>query len=678
MATSDNPLLRFDFPIRFDLVRAEHVEPAARALLAEARERLDAIASSPRPRTFDGTVGALDRLTERLDIAMGIAGHLESVAMTPELRAAYGAVQSELSEFYSGIAMSEGVWSALKDFAGSEEAKGLSGPRARLLKKKLSEFRRSGADLGPEGKKQLMGIEVELSNLTLKFGQNVLDSTNAFELLLERAEQLAGLPASALEAARESAASKGKAGYRLTLQAPSYQPTMAYCDDASIRETMYRAFNARASSGEADNRSIVARILTLRRQKAELLGYANFADLVTEERMAKSGTEARTFVNTLRDKALAHFERENRELLEFRRSIEGPGAPELRAWDVAYYAEKLRRARYDFDEESLRPYFPFERVLAGAFETAEQLYGVRVEPWTDAPVWDASVRAYRLKESDGKLSSTFYVDVFPRESKRDGAWMDGLVTGTRPGSHHVEALVGNFTPPVADRPALLTHREVETTFHEFGHLLHHASSRVELATLAGTNVPRDFVELPSQIMENWCWEREALDRIGRHHETGAAIPGELYERMRAARTFRAANAMMRQLGFAELDLALHVDWDPSKGDPIAYGRSIMDRFSPVPLPEGNAMTASFTHLFGSPVGYAAGYYSYKWAEVLEADAFSRFKREGLFSREVGGAFRASILSRGDSADPMDLYRDFMGREPSLDPLLERDGLAAGA
>ncbi len=681
---TDNPLLSLDREIPFDRIRGEHVEPAAEVLLVEAREKLEALGASTGPFTFEGTLGALEAVTERLDFTMGVVGHLESVATTPELRAAYNAVQPEVSEFFSSIALHAGVWSALKGFAATDEARALSGTKKRFLDKTLADFRRSGADLDPAGKKRLSEIDVELSTLTLRYGQNVLDSSNAFELLVEDRNKLAGLPEGAIEAAKASAEQKGQGGYRFTLQAPSYVPALTYLDDAGIREALYRAYNSRATAGALDNRPIIQSILALRREKAKLLGFATFADLVLEDRMAKSGGAARRFVQTLRDKAEPFFARENAELLAFRREIEGADAPALEPWDVGYYAEKQRRARYDFDEEALRPFFPLEQVMGGAFAIAEKLYGVKIEPWSEAAVWHPSVRAYRMREIDGRVSAAFYADVAPRESKRDGAWMQGLVTSIAPGlpggsgpDRHLEVLAGNMTPPLGDRPALLNRREVETVFHEFGHLMHHASSTVEVRTLAGTNVAWDFVELPSQIMENWCWEREALDLFARHYQTGEALPDAVLAKMRAARSFRAANAMMRQLGFAEVDLALHMDWDEARdGDAIGYARAILQRYSAASLPDDHAMIAGFTHLFSSPVGYAAGYYSYKWAEVLDADAFSRFKREGLFSREVGLSFRGDILSRGDSEDPMVLYKRFMGREPTLEALLERDGLIA--
>ncbi|WP_437925532.1 M3 family metallopeptidase [Sorangium sp. So ce291] len=684
---TDNPLLSLGFEIPFDRIRSEHVEPAVRALLEDARARLEAVIATPGPRTYDNTLGALEAVTDRLDRAMNVVSHLESTSTTPELRAAYNAVQPEVSEFLSGIALNEGVYGALKAFAATPEAEALTGPRRRFFKKTLDDFRRSGAELDPAGKKRLSEIDVELATLTLRFSQNVLDATNAFEFVIEDPARLAGLPPSAVETARQSAEDRGIKGYRFTLQAPSYIPVLTYLDDASIRERFYRAFNTRATEGGHDNRPLIRRILELRCEKAKVLGYASFADLVLEDRMAKTGAEARRFVSTLRERTEPVFEREKEELAAFRRELEGPGAPPLAPWDVSYYAEKLRRARYDFDDEALRPYFPLDRVISGLFEVAHRLYGVRITPWQGAPTWHPSVRAYRLLEADGAQSAAFYLDFLPREQKRDGAWMHGLVTGAPApvpvedgraageDARHLEVLAGSFTPPVGGRPALLNHREVETLFHEFGHMMHHASSRVPIRSLAGTNVAWDFVELPSQIMENWCWEREALDLFARHHETGAPIPDDLLQRMRAARTFRAGATTMRQLGFAEIDLALHMDWSPEGGDVIELAREVLSRYSPVPLPEGYAMIAGFSHLFSSPVGYAAGYYSYKWAEVLDADAFSRFQEEGLFSRQVGDAFRSQILALGDTQDPMDLYKSFRGREPTLDALLQRSGLA---
>ncbi|HEY1206491.1 MAG TPA: M3 family metallopeptidase [Bryobacteraceae bacterium] len=674
----ENPLLDLDFPIPFDRIQAPHIEPAIASLLEAARRRLQALSQSLVPPDFENTMRPLDELTEPLDRAMTVVKHLESVATHPDLRAAVNAVEPEVSKLHSSIPLDEGLWTVLQNYAGTKDATLLEGPRRRFLTKTLDDFRRHGAALDPAGKTRLAAIDIELSSLTTKFAENVLDSTNAFDLVIASEPGLAGLPESAVRAARESAERKGIAGWRFTLQAPSYTPLMMYLDDAAVRERAYRAFVTRSVSGGFDNRPLVARILELRREKARLLGYANFADLVLADRMAGTGDRALAFLAGLREKTEGHFRRENEELLAFRRSLEGAASPPLEPWDVAYYAEKQRAALYDFDEEELRPYFPLERVTAGLFEIVHRLYGIRVGAERGVPVWDPEARVYTIRDGDGALLGSFYADWFPRENKRGGAWMDAFLTGGpspegfRP---HVGTICGNLTPPSGGRPALLTHREVETIFHEFGHLLHHCLSRVEIRTLAGTNVAWDFVELPSQIMENWCWEREALDLFARHYETGAPIPEDLFAKMKRARTFRSANGQMRQLGFGFLDLLLHTAYAPeSDGDAIEYGRRVLGQFSPAPLPPEHATVASFTHLFANPVGYGAGYYSYKWAEVLDADAFTRFRALGILSGEAGREFREKILARGDSEDPSLLYRDFMGRDPDPGALLERAGL----
>ncbi len=677
--TEANPLLKIRYRIPFDEIRAEHVEPAIQKLLAAARERLEAIAAQAGARTWENTMAALDLMTEPLDYAMNIVRHLESVATYPALRDAYNAVQPAVSQFYASIPLHERLWNAIKNYAASAEAAALSGARRRYLKKTLDDFRRHGAELPPEGKRRLQELEVELSKATTRFSQNLLDSTNAFELILTDPAKLAGLPETAREAARENAKSKGIEGWRFTLQQPSYIPLMTYLDDASIRERCYRAYVTRATQPPWDNRELVARILELRREQAKLLGYATFADLVLEDRMAKSGERALGFLEDLKSKTLAAFERENRELNEFRRSLEGPDAPPLQPWDIAYYAEKLRRKLYDFDEEELRPYFPAPQVLDGMISIYSRLFGVRIEERPGMPSWDPKTTYYDIYDRDsGQFLGGFYADLYPRENKRDGAWMDTLIIGgERRGrmEPHLGLICGNLTPPVGGKPALLTHNEVETIFHEFGHLLHQCLSRVEIRALAGANVAWDFVELPSQIMENWCWEREALDFFSRHFETGEPIPEELYQKMRRARTFRAANAQMRQLSFGVTDLLLHMRYSPEHdGDVIEYSRRILSEYSPAPLPPEHSMLTGFSHLFSNPVGYAAGYYSYKWAEVLDADAFTRFRAEGVFSETVGREFRHKILERGDSEDPADLFRSFMGRDPDPTALLDRLGL----
>jgi oligopeptidase A len=674
-----NPLLHIEFRVPFDRIRAEHVQPAVTALLQQSRAGLAALSTTGGERTFDNTLHALDTLTEPLDWAMGIVRHLESVATYPELRAALNAAQPEVSAFYTGIPLDAGLWRNIKAYAATPEAAKLSGARSRFLHKTIETFRRHGADLDPAGKQRLEAIDVELTQITTKFAENVLDSTNAFELILASEGDLAGLPPTAIASARESAQRKGLEGWRFTLQAPDYFAVMTYLDKSDIRRKVYEAFAVRATTGERDNRPIIVRIIELRREKAALLGFANFADLVLEDRMAHSGDRALGFLEDLKGKTERRFHEENQELLAFRRSLEGPNAPELAPWDVAYYAEKQRTALYDFDEEALRPYFPMKSVVDGLFELVHRLYGIWVEEEPGVPAWDAAVHYYNVRDEEGVFLGGFYADWYPRENKRGGAWMDGLITGgpvTDGFRPHLGLICGNLTPPVGGKPALLTHREVETIFHEFGHLLHHLLSRVEIRSLAGTSVAWDFVELPSQIMENWCWERQALDLFARHYETGAPIPDDLFQKMKRARTFRAANAQMRQVGFGFIDLLLHVRYDAARdGDPVAYSRALLQEFSPAPLPAEHAMIAAFTHLFAAPVGYGAGYYSYKWAEVLEADAFTRFRDGGIFSREIGAAFRGEILSKGDSEDPAELYRRFMGRDPDPNALLVRSGLA---
>ncbi len=668
IVASENPLLALPLPLPFDAVRPEHVRPALEELIARCRARIDAIAAAPA-RSWQDTMAALDTATDPLDVASSVVRHLEGVVSTPDLREAWNAVQPAVSAFYSSVPLHEGLWRALNEFTATEEARALQGVRARFLSRTLENFRRHGAALPPEGKKELEELDVALAVTTTKFAQNVLDATAAFEYWIEDEDGLSGLPPSARAAARADAAARGREGWRFTLHAPSYLAVMTYLDDRNVREHFWRAYNRRAAT---ENGPLAARILDLRRRKARLLGYGNFADFALADRMANTGAAAQAFVRDLREKTEAAFRRENQELEDFAGRRPDP-------WDISYWAEKLRAALFDFEEEELRPYFPVEQVIEGMFSLASRLFGITVVSGPQVPVWHPEVKYYEIRDSDGELLGSFYTDWHPRDNKRGGAWMDSFVTGHWQDGRwlpHVGLICGNLTAPAGDTPALLTHREVETIFHEFGHLLHHCLSRVEVKSLAGTNVAWDFVELPSQIMENWCWERASLDLFARHYRTGEPMPEELFGKMRAARAFRAANAQMRQLGFATVDLALHIDYEPERdGDPVAYANRILREFTPAPLPDDYAMLAGFTHLFADPTGYGAGYYSYKWAEVLDADAFTRFLREGIFNERTGREFRDAILSRGDSEEPIVLFRRFMGRDPDPQALLARLGLA---
>ncbi len=514
-------------------------------------------------------------------------------------------------------------------------------------------------------------ISIELSQLQSKFSDQVLDATNAFEMLLGE-DDIAGLPQSLLQQARNSAQSKGLEGYRLGLQAPFYVPFMQYSQRRDLRQKMYEAFVSRASQEPLDNRPLMDDILRLRQELSRLLGYSHFADYRLEMLMAKSGARALAFEQDLEQKTLPYYQRERTALLEFAKHL---GIHDLQPWDLSFVTENLRRSKFDFDDEALRPYFPLEGVLKGMFEIAQRLFGIRISERDNPKVWHKDVSFYDIHDQAGHHLASFYADWFPRESKRGGAWMNRFITGKPQAngqfSPHLGLMCANFTLPASDRPALLTHREVETTFHEFGHLLHHCLTKVEVSDRAGTSVSWDFVELPSQIMENWTWEREALNLFARHYQTSDMIPEALYQKMQAAQTFMQAVAQMRQLSFGTVDLELHINYDPTQhGDLINYGNKIAERFAIYPEFAYNNSLASFTHVFSG--GYAAGYYSYKWSEVLEADAFTRFKQEGIFNSQTGQDYLDCILSRGDSDDPEVLFRDFMGRDPDAGALIERN------
>ncbi|HET6230068.1 MAG TPA: M3 family metallopeptidase [Longimicrobiaceae bacterium] len=667
-----NPLLSPDYQIPFDQIRPEHVVPAVREALARAERELDEIVAHPGERTYENTVHRLDDLEERLTRIIRPVAHLVAVMNTPEMREAYDTILPEFSAFYARLPLNAGLWKAYKDFASTHEAASLTGVRKRHLEKTVREFVRAGADLPDADKQRVEALRVELSQAQTEFANNTLDATNAFELVVTDPSCLSGLPASAMAQARASAEAKGVDGWRFTLQLPSYAPFMQYADDRALRERMYAAYMNRAAGGEQDNRPLVGRILGLRRQLAGILGFKDWADYTLEDSMAGSGARAVAFEADLAERTRPFWEKEVAGLTAFARDEMGIG--ELQPWDTAYAAEKMRRARYDLDEEELRPYFPMDRVLQGLFEVARRLFGVTITPRPEPAVWHPEVCFYEVHDEAGTHLGGFYTDFFPRESKRGGAWMNGLITGgPRPDGFapHLAVIAANVSPPEGDRPALLTHREAQTVFHEFGHLLHHTLSRVEIPAMGGTSVSTDWVELPSQIMENWTWEREALDLFARHHETGEPIPDELYHKMLAARTFMAANTQNRQLSFGTVDLDLHVLWDPERdGDPISRAQEVMARFSIRPEFARNHFITAFTHVFAG--GYAAGYYSYLWSEVLDADAFSRFAREGIFNRETGRAFVDTVLARGDSEDPAQLFREFMGRDPDPDALLRRN------
>ena len=668
-----NPFLSRAAQIPFAAMTPEAVLPAIDEALAQAQHDLAALIASSE-RNFD-TILALDNLTERLERPLGFVSHLTSVKDSPELRDAFNQVLPRYTAFMTRLGLNAELWGAIKEAAETPVSRELSGVYKRHLDKTVQEFVRAGADLSEKDKARVEEINIELSKLSQKFSENVLDATNAFELLVTDEAELAGLPESALKLAKASAEAKGQEGWRLTLQFPSYYPVLTYAENRALRETMYRAYTSRAGSGEFSNRELIVQILELRGERAALLGFETHADYVLEPRMVSTGNEALTFVQDLAERTRPYWNDEVKALETFAETL---GLADLEPWDVSFVAEKLRQQNYDFDEEALRPYFPLNGVLDGLFGITQDTFGVTVTRRENPEVWHQDVEYYDLHDEAGTHLGSFYADWFPREDKRGGAWMNGLITGgpTSTGSTggfepHIGLIACNFSPPEGDRPALLTHSEVETIFHEFGHLLHHCLSRVEIPARSGTSVAWDFVELPSQIMENWCWEEPALDRFARHVETREPIPHELFEKMRAARTFMGANMQMRQLSFATADLTLHTAYNPeTDGDVVAYTQRVLEPFAIRPEFAHNSFVTAFSHIFSG--GYSAGYYSYKWAEVLDADAFTRFQNEGLFNPETGRAYVDTILSRGDSDAPEVLFRDFMGRDPDQAALLRRN------
>ncbi len=684
----DNPFLDRSFQIPWSQLTADRVGPAIEAALAGAEAALARIAALPVGSVdYQNTFLALEQATELLNESWAKVTHLTTVADAAPLRDAHNAMLPKVSAFFAKIPLNAEVWLRLKAAAAHPSVASLQGEHRRFVDETMADFRQQGADLPADKKARLEAVQGELAQLTQKYSENVLDATNAWELLVTDPARLAGLPPHARESARQSALGKGQGTeaapvWRFTLHGPSQEPVMLYADDAELRRQVWSAAAAVGREGAHDNRGLIQRILALRHEKAALLGQPHFADLVLQRRMAKSGAAALAFIEDLHGRVKAAFARECRELEAFKAEQAKSAPAPLAPWETAFWAERLRRSRYDFDEEQLRPYFPLPGVLAGLFEITGRVFGIRVteRPAGAVEVWHPEVKFYDVHDQAGRHLGSFYADWHPRESKRGGAWMNYLVTGGPvaggPRAPHLGLMCGNMTPAQGGQPALLTHREVETIFHEFGHLLHHLLGEVQIKSLNGVNVAWDFVELPSQIMENWCWERASLDLFARHHGTGETIPAALFQRMIAARNFRSASATMRQLAFARMDLDLHLHAaEYAAGDVSPRLQALLRDYLVPTEPPAPTIENRFTHIFSDPTGYAAGYYSYKWAEVLDADAFTRFKREGIFNAEVGREFVTKVLSRGNSADPMRLFTDFMGRPPDLSALLLRAGLA---
>ncbi len=678
----NNPLLSRQFLIPFREIRAGHVEPGVKEILSKAQSRVDALAADETPRTYGNTIQALDEITQEVSESLTPIHHLLSVAETPELRDAFNSVLPDITGFWSRLPLNEELWGRVRAFSETKEAEELKGIRARHLEKTLREFRRAGADLPPDAKKRLEDLSLELAKLQRKFSENILDATAGFSLNVVDEARLEGLPEGPLGRFREKAEGKGLSGWLLTLDFPSYEAVMKYGQDRSLRKEIHRAYIHRCRGDQFDNVPLLPQILALRQELAELLGHRHFPDYRLEEAMVKSGDRAVAFEQDLVDRTRPYWER---DLTQLRSHGEALGIEDLEPWDVAFVAESLRKKLYEIDDEILRPYFPLSSVLAGLFELTNRVFGLEVSEAENDQTWHPDVRYYELRGEDGIHMGSFYTDWLPREEKRQGAWMNDFITGGpqedgtfRP---HLGFIAGNFSPPENDRPALLTHREVQTVFHEFGHLLHHLTSRVPIPGRGGLNVAWDWVELPSQIMENWGWEESALALFAGHFETGDPLPTDLLERMIAARRFMGGWFQMRQLSFGTLDLALHGELAPTmdreqgglseKAEAVlGFAEERLLEFSPKPSFARNHFLTTFSHLFSG--GYASGYYSYLWSEVLDADAFTRFEKEGVMNRTTGKAYLDAILSRGDSAEPDELFREFMGRDPDPGALLRRN------
>ena len=677
--SSSHPFLCRDFHIEWSKLTPDHIIADVSLAIETGRANIETIkAVTPEEATFENTFGALESATADLDRSWGRVNHLDSVSNSEELRKALNEMLPLVSEFSSSISLDQQLWTVLKSFAHSHAADSLSDIQKRYVSETCEEFQSAGADLNEESKKRMFEINSALAKVTQKFGENVLDSTNAWELFISEESRLSGLPESAKTSAAEDAKAKGKEGqWRFTQQFPSMYPVMQYATDDQLRKEIWEGGCTIGNGGESDNTQLIWEILRLRKEKAALLGHDNFADLVLKRRMAKDGQGALRFTEDLHLKIREQFLKEVSELEAYKAEKTHSKPAPLEPWETAFWAEKRRKELYDFDDEALRPYFPVNQVMKGLFDLTSRLFGITITP-ASAETWHPEVTFYEIRDTQSKDHlGSFYADWHPRESKRGGAWMNYLETGLpSPRTPHLGLICGNMSKPTADKPALLTHREVETVFHEFGHLLHHLLSDVEIKSLAGVNVPWDFVELPSQIMENFCWDRQSLDLFARHYQTGETIPDALFEKMISARNYLSATTFMRQLALGKLDLELHLNSEQFlDGDLDAVDREILADYKAALATESPSMARRFSHLFSSPVGYAAGYYSYKWAEVLDADAFTRFQKEGVLNVETGMSFREEILSKGNSRSVDLSYEAFMGRGPNQDALLQRSGLS---
>jgi oligopeptidase A len=675
-----NPLLDFSGLPRFEAFKPEYVTPALDALLAENRAVIAALVADSATPAWANFVAPLEDASEKLNRAWGQVGHLNAVMNSAELREVYNANLPKITQYYTELSQNQGLFEKFKRLKATPGFANLNDAQRTIVEHELRDFRLGGAELPEDKKVRFTEIREKLSSLSSRFSDNVLDATNAFAYTVENEKEVSGIPVDVLQTARETAQRSGKAGWTFTLHAPSYAPVMQYADDRKLRETMYRASATRASelgNPQWDNTKLIVEIVALRRELAQLLGFANYAEYSLEPKMAKSPQQVLQFLNELAAKAKPFAERDLTELKDFARNE--LGHDDLAAWDIAYVSEKLRIARYAFSDQEVKQYFPEASVLAGMFRLVQTLYGLTIQP-AIAPTWHPDVRFFSIRDREGELIGQFYIDLYARPSKRGGAWMDDAITRRRTVGGiqtPVAYLTCNFAAPVGDNPALFTHDEVNTLFHEFGHGLHHLLTRVEELGVSGINgVEWDAVELPSQFMENFCWEWRVLESMTSHVESKQKLPYSLFEKMLAAKNFQSGMQTVRQIEFSLFDLHLHFDFDANSHSVADLLAEVRRQVAVIIPPAFNRFAHSFSHIFAG--GYAAGYYGYQWAEVLSADVYSLFEERGVLDPETGKRFRDEILAVGGTRPALESFVAFRGREPKVDALLRHSGMIAAA
>ena len=693
-----NPLLpqavkNTDLPV-FSKIKPEHIKPAVEQAIADCKNVINEVLTQNSVFTWETLVQPIDEVDDVLSKLWSPVSHMNSVVSSDELREAYESCLPLLSEYGTFVGQHQGLFEAYQSLKDSELFDRLDTAQQKVITNALRDFTLSGIALNEEDKKRYGEIVSRLSDLSSSYSNNVLDATHAFTVNITDEKELPGLPTSALAAAKALAKSQNKNGYLFTLDFPSYLPVMTYCDNRELREKMYRAFVTRASdqgpnAGEFDNSAIMEETLALRHELANLLGFSNYGEKSLATKMANNADEVMGFLHDLAVKSKHQGEKDIQELKDFVKSeyshtfSSEESNKELQAWDLAYYSEKLKHKRYAISDEELRPYFPKGRVVNGLFEVVHKLFGLNIKERNNVDTWHEDVTFYDVFDSTGELRGSFYLDLYARAKKRGGAWMDECV-----GRHQlpngviqypVAYLTCNFNGPIGDTPALFTHDEVVTLFHEFGHGIHHMLTQINVSAVSGINgVPWDAVELPSQFLENWCWQPEALAFISGHYETGEPLPQEMLDKMLAAKNYQSAMQMLRQLEFSIFDFTMHTNYNPQAKENGTYIQQtlnkVREQFAVVQAPEFNRFQHGFSHIFAG--GYAAGYYSYKWAEVLSADAFSAFEEHGIFNTDTGHSFLTNILEKGGSKEPSELFKAFRGRAPEIEALLRHSGIEA--